>query len=105
MHGLPSSMGVRACSSRCSPRTTVIEPGMNPLYSPSGHLVYFHDGSLLAVPFDADRLLASGRPVRVLEDVARDNIGAPLVALSASGALVYASNRDVNGRLMWVNRQ
>jgi serine/threonine-protein kinase len=38
-------------------------------YVPTGHLLYLRAGSLLAVPFDLERLDVSGSPVTVVEEV------------------------------------
>lgn len=71
---------------------------------PSRHLVFFRDGALVAASFDEKRL-AIGAPVRVLNDVALDSLGAPLAAVSRSGALVYVSSKTSASRLVWVSRQ
>lgn len=69
----------------------LIEGGMDARYSPSGHLVYARGGSLLAVPFDLDRLEVKGAPVRVLDGVAMSPIsGAAEYSLSRDGWLIYA---------------
>jgi serine/threonine-protein kinase len=35
----------------------------------SGHLIYLHDGTLFAAPFDLNRLEVTGQPVPVVEGV------------------------------------
>jgi Tol biopolymer transport system component len=61
-------------------------------YLPSGHLVYVHDGTLFAAPFDAARLELTGAPVPVLEGmVFSPNAGAAQVAVSGAGTLVYVA--------------
>ena len=41
-----------------------------------GHLIFFRDGALLAVPFDVDRLQVTGPAARVAEDVRpEDRVG------------------------------
>jgi serine/threonine-protein kinase len=49
-------------------RKVVQKGGYFGRYLPSGHLVYVHEGTLLAVPFDLDRLEVRGVPV--LEGIA-----------------------------------
>ena len=51
------------------PRKAVLRGGSQGRYLPSGHLVYMHDGTLFAVPFDLDRLEVTGQPVPALENV------------------------------------
>ena len=50
-------------------RRDLIQGGTNPRYAPSGHLVYAQGGSLIAVPFDPQRLEAKGTAVPVVEGV------------------------------------
>jgi eukaryotic-like serine/threonine-protein kinase len=95
---------IEALSAATGQRRVLVESGSFPLYASSGHLVFFRDGSLLAAPFDAERVTVTGPPVQVLENVAVDNYGAPLVAVSASGAMVYAAYASNLSRLVWVSR-
>jgi serine/threonine-protein kinase len=64
----------------------------------AGQLVYVHQGALLGVPFDLDRLEVLGTPVLLLEDVAGD----PATAggqfdVSRNGTFVYG--RQIVGNL------
>jgi serine/threonine-protein kinase len=64
-----------------------------------GHLVFIHEGSLLAVPFDPDRLALEGTPVRIVDDIASDPTSAGgQFDVSATGTLVYLSG---SGRRVW----
>ena len=59
-------------------------------YLKSGHLVYVHDGTLFAAPFDLTRLQLVGSPVPVLEGmVFGPNNGSAQIAVSDGGTLVY----------------
>jgi eukaryotic-like serine/threonine-protein kinase len=72
-----------------------------------GHIVYERNGSLFAVPFDANRLVLKGSPVRVLEGVGSFT-NSPAFALSDSGTLVYGAGTavaDAADTLVWVDRQ
>jgi len=61
-------------------------------YAPSGHLLYARRGSLIAVPFDLDRLEITGIPVTVLENVKMSPTnGEVQFSFSASGDLTYLS--------------
>jgi serine/threonine-protein kinase len=73
----------------------------------AGHIVYERNGSLFAVPFDANRLVVKGSPVRVLEGVGSFT-NSPAFALSDSGTLVYGAGStvmDAADTLVWVDRQ
>ena len=50
-------------------RRNLIQGGTQPRYAPSGHLVYAQGGSLMAVPFDPQRLTVTGAAVPVVEGV------------------------------------
>jgi serine/threonine-protein kinase len=73
----------------------------------SGHLVYFHNGSLLAAPFDVDSLQV-GTPVQVANDVGGvSDVG--FYGVSDSGTLAYLAGGSVDSlpasTLSWVDRQ
>ncbi|MDH3207639.1 MAG: serine/threonine-protein kinase [Gemmatimonadota bacterium] len=49
---------------------TIVSPGTDAMYIPTGHILYAHpDGGLYAVGFDLERLEVTGQPVLVLDDV------------------------------------
>ena len=82
--------------------------GVSPRYVSTGHLVYAaQDGSLLAVPFDAERLEVKGSPVPLVEGVAVKAVGAANFTVSDAGRLVYQSGNvgAVPRSLIWVNRE
>src|SRR5262249_55861644 len=62
----------------------------------SGYLLYVHEGTLFAVPFDLSRLELRGKPVPILEDLAADVVnGGGQFTFSATGTLIYLSGRHV----------
>jgi eukaryotic-like serine/threonine-protein kinase len=80
---------------------------MNPRYAPSGHLVYAQGGSLMAVPFDPQRLVVTGAAVPVVEGVRQSPPnGNAQYSFSATGSLVYVSGgiQSAQSRLVWVTR-
>ena len=58
-------------------------------YSPSGHLVYLREGTLVAQPFDVTRLVLTSDAVRVAESVACYGPGTSAFSVSAEGTLVF----------------
>jgi serine/threonine-protein kinase len=63
-------------------------------YVPSGHLLYLHQGTLFAVPFDLSKLETRGSPVPVLDDVGSNaSWGSGNLDLSQNGTLVYLSGK------------
>jgi serine/threonine protein kinase/roadblock/LC7 domain-containing protein len=71
-------------------RKTLIQGGSYSRYLPTGHLVYFLGGTLLAVPFDSRRLEAAAGPISILEGVTRDRfVGVAQFDFSNTGSLIY----------------
>jgi serine/threonine-protein kinase len=69
-------------------------------YLPSGHVVYIHDGTLFAEPFDRDRLEVTGQAVQVLEGVSSTaDSGAAQFAVSANGTLVYLPGQSTTASI------
>jgi Tol biopolymer transport system component len=88
-------------------RKVVQRGGFYGRYVPSGHLLYVHDSTLWAAPFDLDRLAVTGPPVRAIEGVTSNaENGGAQVALSASGTLVYLPGQDRSGvPIYWIDRE
>ncbi len=85
----------------------LLRGGSHAQYVATGHLVYGSEGTLLAVPFDLDRLEVTGTPVPVLQQVVTTPVGAADVAIASNGTLVYLSGRAgtlTQGSLVWVDR-
>jgi eukaryotic-like serine/threonine-protein kinase len=70
-----------------------------PVYSPSGHMLYYTSGTIWAVPFDPSTRETTGDPFIVSEDA-----GWPSVA--RDGTLVYRSSSpySVEQQLVWLDR-
>jgi len=89
-------------------RRNLMEGATHPHYASSGQLVYAHAGSLMAVPFDLQRLALTGTAVPVVEGVVQStSSGAAQYSFSATGSLVYvagAVQATVQNRLVWVSR-
>ena len=87
-------------------RTNLL-PGTTPWFATSGHLIFWREGSLWAVPFDPDRLAVEGTPVVVVDGVASYTVvNAAAYALAANGTLVYGpSDATPTSTLGWVNRE
>ena len=86
-------------------RRELLGPGVAPVYSPSGHLVYLGGLStydLWALPFSLDTLKATGEAFPIAQIS-----GGPTVA--TDGTLVYldtsGSVYEQQGQLVWLNRR
>jgi eukaryotic-like serine/threonine-protein kinase len=88
------------------PKRALITGGYYARYVPSGHIVYIHNGTLYAVPFNLARREVEGPPVPAVEGVnAIAGTGAAQFAVDASGNLVYARGQgeDINAPLVWLD--
>jgi eukaryotic-like serine/threonine-protein kinase len=88
-------------------RRNLVQPGTQPRFASSGHLVYSQAGTLMAVPFDPQGLSVTGTGVPVVEGVLQSTLsGAAQYSLSATGSLVYATGgiQGAQRSLVWVTR-
>jgi DNA-binding winged helix-turn-helix (wHTH) protein/Tol biopolymer transport system component len=75
-------------------------------YLPSGHLIYFRQGTLYGETFDPERLETRGPPVPLLEDLAdSESATLGLVSFSRTGILLYARTARPVGAapLVWLD--
>jgi len=80
-----------------------------PVYVPSpdsdsGQVLFLRQGTLMAQPFDADRLEPSGEAVPVAEQVG-SFLDYGFFSASNNGVLVYTSGAGQNHQLTWLDRQ
>jgi serine/threonine-protein kinase len=87
-------------------RRELIQSGGQPLYAPSGHLVYAQGANLMAAPFDPQRLAINGAAVPVIAGVLFDR-GIAQYDFSSTGSLVYVpgSVQSAQFKLVWVDRK
>ena len=89
------------------PRKVLQRGGYHGRYLRSGHVVYMHEGTLFAAPFDLGRLEVTGPPVPVLEGVTASmaNAGAQF-AFSDSGTLVFLPGQSVGESvpIQWMDK-
>jgi Tol biopolymer transport system component len=92
-----------------SGKVQVIGPGIGAWYVQTGHILILNPaGTLLAAPFDLDRLAITGPlvPVATGLSVTLGAGGLADVAVSSTGVLTYAAGRNLAGNreLVWVTR-
>jgi hypothetical protein len=87
-------------------RKTLIKGGFAPRYVESGHLVFAQINTLLAVPFDLERLELRGTPRPIQEGVETKPTAAANYSVSRTGTLVYAPGgaAALKGQVVWVGR-
>jgi eukaryotic-like serine/threonine-protein kinase len=88
-------------------RHNLIQEATYPRFASSGHLIYAQGASLMAAPFDSQRLAVTGAGVPVVEGVlASTTTGAAQYSISATGSLAYVPGNAVSAqsKLVWVAR-
>ena len=93
----------------------LMEDAADARYAPTGHLVFMRRGTLMAVPFDINRLNLTGQPVPVVANVmqaistnAGYNTCAGQFSISDSGWLTYVTGGvvpDLENILVWVDQR
>ena len=89
-------------------RKTLLHGGYHPRCLASGHIVYMHEGTLFAVPFDLKRLEVTGQPAPIFEGVIGvPSTGGAQFSFSETGNLVYVAGRGgfENVSIYWMDRQ
>jgi serine/threonine-protein kinase len=88
------------------PRQVVHRGGYHGRYLPSGHLVFIHQGTLFAAPFDLERVELTGPPVPVIEGVwASPLFAGAQFSFSDTGTLVYvAGEGEGDSPIHWLGR-
>ena len=83
----------------------IVLQGIYARYAVSGHVIFVQDnGTVLAAPFDQDRLAVTGPAVPLVDNVRFQSLGMAQLALSETGSLLYATGRPLVNRLVWVDR-
>jgi eukaryotic-like serine/threonine-protein kinase len=86
--------------------TASLLTGSYPRYVASGHLLYLVGNTLMAVPFDAQRLRLMGLPTPVVQAVRRESwSGGGQYDVAADGTLLFAGGSDAGRSVpVWVDR-
>ena len=84
----------------------LVQDGFSPRYAATGHLVFARGSTLLATPFNLERLAIAGPEVALIENLATvQDSGAAAYSISDNGTLAYVPASSRAGRtLVWVDR-
>jgi serine/threonine-protein kinase len=88
-------------------RKVVVRGAFYGRYLPSGHLLFLHDDTLFAAPFDLGRLEVTGPRVALADRlISNEDAGTAMYAVSSSGALAYVRRfMDTDVRpIAWLDR-
>jgi Tol biopolymer transport system component len=100
---------IELISLKTGQRKTVASGGYSPHYlatsAGTGHLIYLHQSTLFAMPFDRGRLAPTGSPAPILEDVNGNNLAGGDFAAAQDGTFVYLTGKGMQGwSISWVDR-
>jgi serine/threonine-protein kinase len=85
-------------------RKTVYHGGFFGRYLLSGHLVFIHQNTLFAAPFDLKRLALAGAPQPVVEDVRNEADGGGEFDFSETGTFAYLSGKaELQRSIFWLD--
>ena len=88
-------------------RKVVLKGGAYARYVPTGHIVYYNQNTLFALPFDLATMEPSGSVTPLVEGVAgaRSEGGAQF-SVADAGTLIYATGQaDISTTLVWADRK
>jgi Tol biopolymer transport system component len=86
----------------------LVDGGTAPHLLPTGHIVYAKAATVLAAPFDLERLELTGPSIPLVEGVKMGGCGEAYFSLSANGSLAYLPGGEFlseHNTLVWVDRQ
>ncbi len=86
-------------------RTRLIAANSSPLFAPGGRILFWRDGTLLALRFDPSRLTLAGDPAPIASPVAFTQNEQALASVSSEGTLAYrGGTRGTFSSLVWLDR-
>jgi serine/threonine-protein kinase len=101
---LANASRIEVVSLATGKRKVLLERGTNPVYAPTGHLIFARSRTLLAAPFALGRLEVAGPPVPIIEGLFADGAKTHF-AVGDDGSLAYVPGVSTARRtLLWVSR-
>ena len=89
-------------------RKRLVQGGYYGRYVPTGHILYMHEGTMFAVPFDRKRLEVTGSPTPVLEGIMANPGDATMqVSFAENGTLMYVPGHSgfQLASIYWMDRE
>ena len=102
----PGNEPLRVYDLKTHEQRVLLPTGGNARYVPTGHLLYAQAGTLMAVPFDAEKMEVTGSAVPMVEGVMQVVTGAQYT-VSDNGTLAYlpGAGSGPQTTLVWVDRK
>jgi eukaryotic-like serine/threonine-protein kinase len=99
----PRAVYVGSIDEKDGPPRLLMESGSSVKYA-DGYLVFLRENTLVAQPFDPDRLMLTGEPRPIADRVELSGVSSATFSFSNTGALIYQAETD-GSQLEWVDRQ
>jgi serine/threonine-protein kinase len=87
---LASGGSVNAVSLETGERKVILPDALFPRYLPGGRLLYTRGGAVEVVPFDAENLTVTGKPIQAIIGVRIETRGPAQYVCTDDGTLIYA---------------
>ena len=102
----PENNAIYAASLDSPEKKLLLNAMSNVVYVPPGYLLFNREGTLMAQPFDAERIELTGEAVPIVEDLQFNlDQGRTAFAASENGVLAYRTGAAaVQNRLVWASR-
>jgi serine/threonine protein kinase len=101
----PENNAIYVASLDSPQRKLLVNILSNPVYVPPGYLLFNREGTLMARPFDAQRLELTGGEVPIAENVDFNPVnGRAAFSASENGVLGYRTGAGSNSQLRWFDR-
>jgi eukaryotic-like serine/threonine-protein kinase len=102
----PENNGIYVGSVESQERKLLLNANSNAVYVDPGYLLYHRNGTLMAQPFDAERIQLTDEAVPVAEALQFNPVsGRAAFSTSQNGVLAYRAGSDLPPRtLVWVSR-
>jgi serine/threonine-protein kinase len=100
----PNNYDIDVLVPKTGERRTVYRGGYFARYLPSGHLVFVHQNTLFAAPFDLRRLALAGSPQPVVEGIRNQFDEGGYFDFSQNGTFVYLSGKgELPRSIFWMD--
>ena len=103
--GQKENMGIYVAALDSKQEKFLIQAKSSVAYAPSGHLLFYRDGNLLAQAFDTKSLLLTGDAFPVAEDIQYfPQTYSVLFSIAQNGSLIYQNRSVPASQLTWFDR-
>jgi len=97
--------GIYVASLDSKERKLLLNVDSSVVYAPPGFLLFLRERTLMAQPFDVNKLQLSGEPFPIAEQVGSNTVtGRSFFSVSETGALAFLTSSGANTQLAWFDR-